>query len=288
MKLLKWIVPVVLMSASLSAQQAPQGGGGQFVATLGQAFAGPVGGGDSASTMVTLTNRDLEDCVVGVLFSQGAGPVAPVVQLNGQTTSSMDVTIPSGGARMVTLTAEELVQGILSIFAVNPCTAASISVSGSYTILGPTGGVREVFTLRPNGPDTWLRPGRCNVVTANQNPNGVDGPIENLGIATSSVVPQVPVSSGTELQLFLFNQDGERIDQTTIPISGEHNASFPIPANRTGKLTIVFCLQGPSSPTEIDLTLVKLVQSENFQFDNAIFADGFESGDVSAWSVTVP
>lgn len=282
-------IPVLLaMTALTHAQISPAGPpASQVAATLGQAFAGPVGG-DMATTTVTVTNRDLQDCVVGFFFMGTSTTGGPAVSLNGMNTPALDLTVPSGGARMVTMTADELVQGLMDIFIVSPCNPSSISVSGNYTISSPGGEVGEVFTLRPNTEATWVENDRCLAVTTNQNPTGEGGPVEDLGVATSSVTG-APAPTGTELRLFLFNEDGERIDETTIPVTGEHTASFPIPDDITGKVTVIFCLQSPSTSFTLDLTPVKLVQGPNtFQFDNAIFADGFESGDTSAWSAQIP
>lgn len=279
-------IPVLLaVTVSSHAQPSPAGPQGvQVAATLGQAFAGPVGD-DMATTMVTVTNRDLRACVVGFAFLQTSTTGGPAVSLNGLPTSSLDLTLPSGGADMVTMTADELVQGLMDIFVVAPCTPSSISISGNYTILGTGGQVREVFTLRPNNSDVWLSNDRCEVVTTNQNPTGEGGPVENLGVATSSV-SGLPAPTGTELNLFFFDAAGNRIGDTNLAISGEHTASFPIPDNITGKVTVVFCMQSPSTSFTLDLTPVKLVQGPNtVQFDNAIFADGFESGDTSAWNI---
>lgn len=278
-------IPIFL---AMTALTHAQGGGGQFAATLGQAFAGPVGD-DEVTTMVTVTNRDLQDCTAGFFFSLGTTTTTPAVFLNGTNTQSLDLTIPSGGARMVTMTADELIQGLMDVFVVSPCTPSSLSVSGNYTILGPDGQVKEVFTLRPNTANEWLSDGRCMVVTTNQNPTGEGGSVENLGVATSSVFPGFPAPTGTNLELFLFNQEGQRIGASTLPVTGEHTASFPIPSDISGKVIVIFCLRSGDASYELDLTPVKLVQRQDtFQFDNAIFADGFESGDVSAWSNQLP
>ncbi len=233
--------------------------------------------------MATITNRDLQTCTVQVGFTRGGEMEVPPVRVNGEATAVVELTIPRGGARMVTLTAEQLVQGNLVIVVLPPCTTNSVSVSGSYQIQGPAGQVREVFTLRPNGADTWLRNGRCLVVTTNQNPGGTGGPVENLGVATSPVVPGFRLPAGSTLNAFFFDEDGQRVADQSLPIDGVHTASFPIPANLEGKVTIVFCLNTMDG-VDVDLTPVKLVQREGFQFDNSPFVDGFESGDTSSWS----
>lgn len=288
-KMVAAAIPVLLaVTAFGHAQVSPTGPAVQVAATLGQAIAGPVGD-DVANTMVSVTNRDLRACLVGFVFLGSATTAGPAVFLNGINTPSLDLTLPSGGAGMVTMTASQLVQGLMSVFVVSPCSPSSISISGSYTLLGPDGQVNEVFTLRANGANQWLRHGRCLVVTTNQNPTGEGGPVENLGVATSSV-SGLPAPSGTELELFLFNAAGQRIGDTNLAVTGEHTASFPIPVDTTGKVTAIFCLRSPSTSFDLDLTAIKLVQGPNnsFQFDNAIFADGFESGDLSAWSAQLP
>ena len=68
-------------------------------------------------------------------------------------------------------------------------------------------------------------------------------------------------------------------------MTGSHAASFPLPENLKGDLTTVFCLNTPAdSAGTFDMTAVNVLQKNGFQFDSRLFADGFESGDVSAWS----
>jgi hypothetical protein len=75
-----------------------------------------------------------------------------------------------------------------------------------------------------------------------------------------------------------------------IPVTGIHTAVFPfdpVSLSLNGLHTIVGCLEvpGDGSRFTLDMTLVGVKQkSGGVQFESEIFADGFETGDISAWT----
>jgi hypothetical protein len=264
------------------------------VATLGQAFMGPLGDGRSACTVVLVTNRDPENaCAIDVFFDQGAQFAQTIPRINGDETDFANATAPSGGVVEFALTSPgALLQGKVTVFTGPPCNQDSLSVQASY-FLGEfdqvPGSVSEAFTLRPNTSETWLRDGRCLAISTNQGP----GPkvTQNLGIAYSGVIPGLPAPSGTSLAISLFDGMGNPVGATTLEVDGQHQAFFPsgsLPSH-VGLGTFIFCLISSDANFELDVTGVRVNQrGPTFEFDAAIFADGFESGDLSAWSGSVP
>ncbi len=49
---------------------------------------------------------------------------------------------------------------------------------------------------------------------------------------------------------------------------------------------MIFCLESAEPEYQIDLTVIRVnrLRDGTIQYDQAIFTDGFESGDVSAWT----
>lgn len=271
----------------------------RFVASLGQALAGPVGE-DSAVTTVTITNRNppgfsssvgllpeelgLEACDVELTFSRGVSEGAPV-RLNGEQTSTLEMTVPQGGAASVEMTAESLAQGIISISTRVPCGTDSLSVSGSYLISGPTGDIKEAFTIRPNTAETWLTPGRCNAISTFQDPGGATGLGQDLGLVVSSLVPGQVVPGGVQLGFSLFDSEGQLLATDSLPVDGTHNPVFPLPPEIQGPLTALFCLEADERlDVLLDMTAVKVFSRGGFQFGSALFADTIDSGEASAWT----
>ena len=266
------------------------------VATLGQAFAGPLGA-DSAVTTLTITNRvppfftfnpppdvGQESCDVTVSFSRGAS-AGPAVRLNGEETDSIQVNIPQGGAARVVMEADNLVQGILSLTAGVPCSADSLSVSGNYLIRGADGQILEAFTIRPNTPDTWLSPVRCTAVSTFQDPTGESGLGQNLGLAVSSVTQGLAPPDGSRLDLFYFDAEGQPLGEDSFDVDGTHSPFFPLPPELQGTITTLFCLDAdPDFTGFLDMTVVKVFQRGGFQFGSALFADTFDAQADSAWA----
>ncbi len=70
-------------------------------------------------------------------------------------------------------------------------------------------------------------------------------------------------------------------------MTGQHDPFFPAQpfTNLKGGTTMIFCLESNDPNYNLDLSSVRVNQrGPVFEFDAAIFADGFESGDVSAWN----
>ena len=110
---------------------------------------------------------------------------------------------------------------------------------------------------------------------------------QSLGIAVSSVVPGEAAPDGTQLRFLVYDAEGALFATRDIEVDGSHAAFFPgsrVPAFG-GEGTMIFCLESSDPSYKIDLTVIRVNQLRDgtVQFDQAIFTDGFESGDVSAW-----
>ena len=263
------------------------------IATLGQAFAGPLGS-DIAFTTVEITNRDQNQtsCEVELSFDQGS-QAAPPVAINGALVPDNTVigTIPPGGAQSFKLTSDELAIGIVKVK--TESDSSSLSTSGSYTL--SNGSITEVFSIAANTSETWLKDGQCRVFTAFLGTD-TEGFVRNTGMATASVLGEA-APEGTQLVLETFNAAGAPVviqgfDPRT-PITGIHTPVFPFdpPAlGLNGLCTIVACLDVPSEGNgfTLDMTLVGVKQKGGVQYESEIFVDGFESGNTSAWTNREP
>ena len=292
------LVLLSLLAAPASSQQISQGGltTANIAATLGQVFMGPFEG-SVAFTRVLVTNRDLNAYGAQIIFHQGAVVGQAIPFINGDRQFFANVNIPQGGIAKFDLTADQLLIGAAAIIASPPCTAGSLSVQGAYFIgnsedpeLQPAAAapdqLNQSSTIRPNDSNTWLKPGNCVAVPTNQGTDNT-GIKQDLGIAVSSVHPGQHPPTGTFLDIQLFDEDGQCITEFHRNVTGQHDPFFPAQpfTNQKGGTTMIFCLESNDPNYNLDLSSVRVNQrGPVFEFDAAIFADGFESGDVSAWN----
>ena len=280
-------------------------------ATVGQVFAGPFLTG-SAVTSLQVTNRDDVECEAGILFHQGAGFFVPArfPFINGVQGPFASATIASGGVMRFDVTADEFLQGpvALGFRTLAPgCDANSFKVTATYFLVSenlefaapltdgalagelqgigePRGDLSEAFSVAVNNADTWLCSGFCRAVSTTQGV-GTASVRQRIAMAVSSVVPGEAAPEGSQLRFFAFDAEGSRIGTGTRPVDGSHTAFFPrIVQDVKGGVTIVVCLESSSPDYKMDLTLIRVNQVGigTVQYDQLIFTDGFESGDLSA------
>ena len=237
---------------------------------------------------------------MSIVFHQGSLLGGALPFINGQPELVALATVSRGGIRWFNFTADEdLIQGTATIFVESPCDEDSLSIQGTYHIgEGDQPLLTESFSVKPNTPNNWLRDDRCQAISTSEGtkpaaePNGF--PIfQELGIATSSVNPGQPAPAGTFLEIMAFDQNGIFIDATTCPITGQHDPFFPGRSfeDLNEKTTMIFCLQSNDANYNLDFSAVGVNQTaSSFQFNSRplVFEDGFESGDISIWSNTVP
>ncbi len=259
--------------------------------TLGQAFMGPVGT-STAFTQLSITNRDLVPCEVQVTLTRGSTS-APPVEIDGElrTDNTAMSTIPRGGVQVLEFRSTVLVQGVIAVAVLAPCTRESLSVAGTYFVTDASGLLVEAFTIPVNDSGTWLTKDRCTAISYRFDPRGVLGIRSNLGLATSSVAPLGAPPEEMRLMVSLFDAQGAPLGESrTFQIDGIHSPFFPldaIPDLEPQLLTLVICLETSEREKgfQLDLTAIGVKGAPlDVQFEAAIFADGFESGDVSAWS----
>ena len=142
------------------------------VATLGQVFMGPLGGGVVAFTTVFVTNREpnQESCNMSIVFHQGSLLGGALPFINGQPELVALATVPRGGIRWFNFTADEdLIQGTATIFVESPCDEDSLSIQGTYHIgEGDQPLLTESFSVKPNTPNNWLRDDRCQAISTSE------------------------------------------------------------------------------------------------------------------------
>ncbi|HSR67320.1 MAG TPA: hypothetical protein VLU25_05210 [Acidobacteriota bacterium] len=267
--------------------------------TFGRVIAGDLTDEIDASTELLLTNRDAQqsDCDAIVFFTGAstAGGV-PVVLFNGETrpSNAFEVQIPRGGASKITITAEgPLVEGAVLVAPLAPCGQDSINGTARF-VLNEGGALNELYTIAPNNRNTWLRNNQCFAISTCLRTGPSSGFGNNLGLATTPVAPGFPAPSGTILETTVFDENGDMAaGPGTQVLPSEHQAFFPLsnfPGLSDGVYTLVICLFSPDTQFNVDLTTIQVGTDNqgNAQFDAPIFADGFESGDVSAWTNQTP
>ncbi len=279
-------------------------------ATVGQVFAGPFLDSHGV-TSLQVTNRDTDECEVGILFHQGVSipsqfPV--LIRINGEAGVFISETIPPGGVKRFDVTADEFVQGAVALgfrTLAPECDAKSFSVtatSSTFTnpaspiaetarvqgVAEPRKDLSEAFSITVNDADTWLCSGFCWAISTTE---GVDTASvrQRLAMAVSSVVPGQAAPEGTQLRFFSFDAEGTRIATGASDVDGSHTAFFP--GQRVldfgGEATLIICLKSSDPDYKMDLTVIRVnqIRDGTVQYDRVIFADGFESGDVSAWGI---
>ncbi len=279
---------IVALTATVQAQPKES-------LTFGRIFMGDLGNGTQSSTELLLTNRDPAQgtCKTLVFFFVNGTAAEPQVRFNGEAIpgNAFEVDIPQGGNRKVLLSVDGgLVAGAVVIAPFAPCDENSISGSGRFLIESSAGALNEIYTISPNGDDKWLRNNRCVAISSCfRRTAGSDGFGNNLGIATTSVLPGVKPPPGTTLQASVFDTDGSEMgDRQVFNVDGSHQAFFPLNSFSgltDGPLVLVLCLFSPDTAYRADLTTIQTGTDNNgnVQFDAPSFADGFESGDLSAW-----
>lgn len=274
-------------------------------ATVGQVFAGPISDSHGV-TSLQVTNRDTDKCEVGILFHKGVFiPDDFPVMINGEQGVFTSETISPGGVKRFDVTADEFVQGVVALgfrtlapecdaksFSVtatslaftNPLTTVTVRVQG----VEPREDLSEAFSITVNDADTWLCSGFCWAISTTQ---GV-GPAsvrQRLAMAVSSVVPGQAAPEGTQLRFFSYDGEGTRIATGVSDVDGSHTAFFPRQRvlDFDGEVTLIICLRSLDPDYKMDLTVIRVnqIRDGTVQYDRVIFADGFESGDVSAWGI---
>ncbi len=318
---------VLILMVSQFSLAFPQGGSQGNVpsyldsfesfASVGQVFIGPLSAGTSAVTGVQVTNRDRQECEVGLLLHRGAGAFIPSdfpVRINGEPGPFSSARIPRGGVRRFDLTASEFIQGSLVLGfrtlapaikgAPEPCNATSFKVTATSFVLDTTPAnetpesqnqlrgsdtarrsLSEAFSIAVNEADSWLCSGFCWAISTTEG-MGTAAIRQRLGIATSSVMPGQAAPEGSQLRLFIYDADGSLLATRDFDVDGSHTTFFPgADVSEFGGGTMIFCLETSDPSYKMDLTVIRVNQLRDgtVQFDRAIFTDGFESGDTSAW-----
>ncbi len=291
---MKLILVVCAISAFCSGALAQPSGVPVESMTFGRVLAGPLGDGTRATTEILLTNRDASQLDCGVLvFLNKSTTGGATVQFNGQnlTDGFLEMNIPQGGVRKLVMTANgSLVTGAILIAALSPCTPQSIAGSGRYQLATEDGNLNEFFSIVPNREERWLRNGRCVALSTCFRPSAdATGFSNNLGVAFTSVFPNEMAPEDTFLQGRVFDADGNEIlPSRGFNMTGQHQAFFPLNSFQNlpgGPLTLILCLNASDPAYKADLTTIQVgTDRTGFpQFDTIDFADGFESGDTSAW-----
>ncbi len=152
----------------------------------------------------------------------------------------------------------------------------------------PREDLSEAFSITVNDADTWLCSGFCWAISTTE---GVVAASvrQRLAMAVSSVVPGKAAPEGTQLRFFSFDGEGTRIATGVSDVDGSHTAFFPRQRvlDFGGDVTIIVCLESSDPDYKMDLTAIRVnqIRDGTVQYDRVIFADGFESGDVSAWGI---
>ncbi len=197
-------------------------------AILPHVFMGPLGESVAATELV-VTHRDpgAAECEAAVLFHRGTSP-APAVSFNGRYLQSnlLRATLPSGGARVLTLTApqaRELAAGALYVFTRSPCTADSLQVQGRTLLVnGIDGEIEEMLPAAGQSPNDWLGNGDCRRVTA------LFGEGRSLGLAWVAARPGQAAPAGTRLHFAAFDLKGNFLaNLSSLEVSGSHQALAP-------------------------------------------------------------
>ncbi|HSR53613.1 MAG TPA: hypothetical protein VLV83_22530 [Acidobacteriota bacterium] len=295
----RWIVVFVFLltlatTGTLSAQ--PTGTPVEAL-TLGRVIAGDLPGGVLASTEILLTNRDPQQssCAALVIFNTGSTASTGAVLFNGdeRPANIFETSIPRGGARKITLTAPSgFAEGAVLIAPLMPCNQDSISGTARFT-LETAGALNELYTIAPNTPDKWLADGRCVAISTCLRRTPSTGFGNDLGIATTGVIPQLAAPEGSTMSIEVFDSEGQSLGASTRPVTSQHQAFFPLanfPSLSDGTVTLILCLFTQDPAYRLDLTTIQVGTDSQggVQFDAPIFADGFESGDVSAWTNQQP
>ena len=149
------------------------------------------------------------------------------------------------------------------------------------------GDLSEAFSIAANDAGTWLCTGFFLAISTTEGVATADIR-QRLGIAVSSLTPGQTAPPDSQLRLFVYDAQGNRFAERAIEVDGSHMTFFP--GDRViefgGGDTMVFCLESSNPEYKMDLTVIRVnqIQGRRVQFDQAIFTDGFESGDLSAWS----
>lgn len=291
MRIRIWTAAFCLVMSGLVSSLAAQP---LLTHTFGRVFMGNLGNpGEDAMTELLFTNRDPNQvsCQIKIYFSQGAFE-GPSILFDGLSSAdnSIERTIPRGGTLRVRLTTNgELVAGIAGVGTVLPCNKDSISASGRF-LIESDGGLKELFTIRPNTTDQWVVAGHCAAISTvlHRVPDAA-GFGNDLGIAVTGLTP-VPAPDGTSFGVTVFDSAGTALTaEAVFAFDGVHTAFFPLvffPEVSDGPLTLIICLKSSESFYDVDITPIQVGTDSKggVQFDSAIFADGFESGNVTAWS----
>ena len=101
------------------------------------------------------------------------------------------------------------------------------------------------------------------------------------------MVPGQSAPEGAQLRFFVYDADGRLFASRDLLVDGSHTAFFPgALVEQVGDGTMIFCLESSDAEYKMDLTVIRVNQLREgtVQFDQLIFTDGFESGDISAWT----
>ncbi|MDE2666617.1 MAG: leucine-rich repeat protein [Acidobacteriota bacterium] len=253
------------------------------VATLPHVFMGPLDE-SMARTELVVTHRDPQatDCEVVVLFHQGTTP-APAVSFDGlfPDRNLHHVTIPRGGAEILTLTApdaQEATVGAVSVFARSPCSAGSLQVQGRALLENQVDGeVDELHTLGGQFSGDLLADGDCRRWTG-QYGNGDD-----VVLAVVPAQPGQAAPSGTQLHFRAFDLKRNLVGAPdSLEVSGRHQAfSF----GEFDRPTIIeMCLDVPgTSPFQLAVSVLGIrTTGTKLQFFTGSLPGNSESEDTGS------
>lgn len=269
-----------------------------FTHTFGRVFMGDLGNGQLAATELILTNRDPAQptCTAIVLLNSATTSQSPVF-FNGDTAAdnTLQIEIPQGGSRKLRITSGgDLITGAVTVATMDPCGQDSISGTGRFEI-AEGDQIKEFYSIAPNDPQTWLRDKHCVAISTCFHRNATSGEFgNNLGVALTGVDPGLVPPQDTIFQSSIFDAQGNPIAAPqTMSFDGSHQGVFPLDSFQglpDGAVTLILCLFSSDPQFQADLTPIQVGTDTQggVQFDSSIFADGFESGDTSAWSIENP
>lgn len=292
----RMLLTALLTINALSFQDArAQTGPPHEALTFGRVFMGDLGNGETASTVILLTNRDAvrTTCRALVLLNRAPSQGQTEVFFNGQAVpgDTVEVDIPRGGVRKIRLTsAGGLVAGAVLIAPFEPCTQDSVAGNGRFEIKTGDGGIKEVYSIAPNGPQEWLKNNRCVAIPTCFMKSPADGGFgNNLGVAFTGVSPGLMAPADTSILARTFDAEGNPVDSAkTFPFNGAHQAFFPLDSFQglsDGLLTLVLCLFTSDAIFQADVTPIQVGTDTQggTQFDAPSLADRFDSGQNPAW-----
>lgn len=226
----------------------------------------------------------------------------PGASISGQVTDvASGAPIPSGGIQLYDETGSFIVSAFAST---NGDFFAGGLSGGDYFALG-FGSTFYRIELYDDIPCPYFN---CNVldgtpiaVTQGATTTGIDFELTELGGVIGTVSYAPPVNPLPFAAIDLYDSGGSFVTSSFIDSFGsyaiglESGTYFALAYNFSGHRPELYqdipCpdfLCDPTTGTPIVVTGTAVVPGIDFELDFELFSDGFESGDLSAWSTSVP